>query len=68
MLGSHNSFTYLKATNTFYGQFPIVWRCQYKTIQEQYKDGIRFFDVRVKLEKKANRNMWRCAHGIVDLE
>ena len=67
MLGSHNSFTYLEANNRLYAQFPIVWRCQYKTIQQQYKDGVRFFDVRVKLEKKAGKNMWRVAHGIVDL-
>ena len=68
MIGSHNSFTYLKSTNALYNRFPIAWRCQYKTIQEQYNDGVRFFDVRVKLEKKANRNMWRCAHGAVNLQ
>lgn len=67
MIGSHNSFTYLDSTNALYNACPFAWRCQYKTIQEQYKDGVRFFDVRVSLEKKANKNMWRATHGSVKL-
>lgn len=67
MLGSHNSFTYLDSTNAAYNAVSGLWRCQYKTLQEQYKAGVRYFDVRVVLEKKANKNMWRAAHGEVKL-
>lgn len=67
MIGSHNSFTYLDSTNSAYNACSMLWRCQYKTLQQQYNDGVRFFDVRVVLEKKANKNMWRAAHGEVKL-
>ena len=50
MIGSHNSFTYLKSTNSVINAVSAFWRCQVKSIQEQYKAGVRFFDVRVKGE------------------
>ena len=68
MLGSHNSFTYLPATSDLYNNMSALWRCQYKTLQEQYNVGVRFFDVRVALEKKAGKNMWRVAHGDVRMD
>lgn len=67
MLGSHNTFTYLPATSDLYNNMSALWRCQYKTLQEQYECGVRFFDVRVALEVKAGKNMWRAAHGDVRL-
>lgn len=73
MLGSHNSYTHLKAVNKdIFNKFTKYWRCQYKTIQEQYAVGVRFFDVRVREEHKKvggkDRIMWRSCHGAVDLD
>lgn len=63
MIGSHNSFTYLPSTNWLYNRFQRLWRTQCKSIEEQYKFGIRFFDIRVYKEG----NMWRLCHGAVNL-
>lgn len=68
MLGSHNSYTYLPSTSSFYNRFTNLWRCQNKTIQQQYDAGVRYFDVRVCEEKSNNRTMWRVAHGLVNLQ
>ena len=49
MIGSHNSFTYLKSTNSVINAVSAFWRCQVKSIQEQYKAGVRFFDSRCEV-------------------
>lgn len=67
MLGSHDSYTYLSSTNKLYNSVTGPWKAQTKSIQEQYAAGVRYFDVRIKREVKANRNMWRVCHGLVDL-
>lgn len=73
MIGSHNSFTYLKAVNKgIFNKFTKYWRCQYKTIQEQYDAGVRFFDVRVtpELVKQGSKDRvyWRVCHGAVNVD
>lgn len=73
MLGSHNSYTYLKGVNgSLYNRFVKYWRCQTKTIQEQYKAGVRFFDIRVCTENvkigDKERVMWRSCHGKVNVD
>ena len=73
MLGSHNSFTYLKAVNKpIFNKFTKYWRCQYKSIQEQYDAGVRFFDIRVATESvkvgSKNKIMWRSCHGACNLD
>lgn len=47
MIGSHNTMTYLKPKSWW--MRPLIWmgRCQDKTYQEQYKSGVKAFDVRV---------------------
>lgn len=40
--------------------FTLFSRCQNKTIEEQYKAGVRYFDVRVKLTDRG----WVGAHGL----
>lgn len=68
MIGSHNSFTYLKAVNgNIYNNFASFCRCQDKSIQEQYDSGVRFFDVRVTDEVYKNKTMWRVCHGKVNV-
>lgn len=63
MIGSHDTFTYLKPCNSIYKLGSRWWKTQCKTIEEQYKFGVRFFDIRVCLDKDIH---WRYCHGIVN--
>lgn len=67
MIGSHNSYTFLKSTNG-YNKLSKYWKCQTKTIEEQLEVGVRFFDIRVKEEVKNQRRMWRVCHGAAELD
>lgn len=64
MVGSHNSFTFKNATCKLYNVFKSFWRCQDKSLHEQYDAGVRFFDLRVF--RKDERH-WSLAHGLVNL-
>lgn len=64
MIASHNTYTYLGSNNTLMNKFSKYWKCQDKTIQEQYKLGVRYFDVRVRQEG----NGWRVCHGKADIK
>lgn len=48
MLGSHNSFSYLPVKHWWIAILKPWYKCQNKTIYEQYNSGIRYFDVRVR--------------------
>lgn len=48
MVASHNTFTYLTPTKWWAKIINFAARCQSKTIDEQYKAGVRFFDIRIK--------------------
>lgn len=65
MLGSHNSFTYLKAKKRIFNWISFLWRCQTKTIKEQYNSKVEYFDIRVRFNKNGK---WQLCHGIVDLD
>lgn len=64
MLGSHNSCTSYKHPwlQTFYNIFS---KCQSKSLPEQAKSGVRFFDIRVRME---NNGQYTISHGLVDYE
>ncbi len=66
MIGTHNSFTYQKATFKPYNWFKFLWRCQTKTIEEQKEANVKYFDIRVKWDSK--NNCWRTCHGIVSFD
>lgn len=66
MLGSHNTFTYLPPKNPIYNLFRALWRCQTKSIEEQYKSGTRFFDLRLIWSKK--KECWEVGHGLVKVK
>lgn len=62
MLGSHNSFTFLKPVkNRLLSPFA---KCQSKDLITQYDDGVRFFDFRFKFDS----SMVQVSHGLVDYE
>lgn len=60
MIGSHNTYTYLKSTFWVYNIVKKYWKCQGKTIEEQYKFGVRFFDIRIFRDG----SKWRACHGM----
>lgn len=63
IIGTHNSMTYLRPQK-WYGWFMIPFaRCQRKTIEEQWHDGARCFDLRVKFDRNGNSHF---AHGLYD--
>lgn len=62
MLGSHNSLSYLKPRRLL-DLFTLPWsKCQNKNIRKQYETGVRYFDIRIKL----NKGNWHFVHNIVD--
>lgn len=64
MLGTHNSYTYLKAKNPFYEFFSFLWRTQDKPIGLQMIAGVNYFDIRVRRDG----DVWRICHGLVDFD
>ena len=65
ILGSHNSFTYLKPRNLISWIGIPVGRCQTKNIEEQIKSGIRILDIRVRFDSKGY--IYLC-HGLFELK
>lgn len=63
MLGSHNSLTYLPCRKWW--MYLINWaaKCQSKNLYEQYHSGVRYFDIRVRFDKKGKPVI---AHGLVE--
>lgn len=54
-LASHDTMTYLKPNEWYLRPFKFMAQCQNKTIAQQYENyGIRYFDLRVKFNKKGN--------------
>lgn len=48
--GSHNSFTFLRP-QWYLRLFSFIGRCQSKTIEEQWAEGVRYFDVRIRCKE-----------------
>lgn len=57
---SHNTFSYLRPTQWWLRPFAFVARCQSKTLQEQFGEGVRIFDLRLRREKNGE---WVIAHN-----
>lgn len=65
MIGTHDSFTYLKAKHKIYELFSFLWRTQTKSLEEQIENGITYFDIRVHRTKD---NQWELCHGLVNFD
>ena len=63
MIGTHDSFTYLKAKNKIYELFSFLWRTQTKSLKEQKEFGVKYLDVRIH---KTKENQWELCHGLVN--
>lgn len=57
---SHNTFSYLRPMQWWLRPFTFVARCQSKTLQEQFGEGVRIFDLRLRREKNGE---WVIAHN-----
>lgn len=62
-IGTHNSMTYLRPAKWWARRFNIFARCQCEDITEQYKAGMRCFDIRIYWDWRQNN--WCFAHGLV---
>lgn len=51
-LGSHNSMSYLKPKNLLMWPFKFMAKCQKVDITEQYKLGVRLFDLRISFTER----------------
>lgn len=67
MIGSHNTLSYLPPKN-LWGKITRPWnKCQDKTLAEQYRDGIEYFDIRINLYINSNNEYeWHFVHNRVD--
>lgn len=63
MIGTHDSFTYLKAKHKVYEWLSFLWRTQTKTLKEQKEFGVKYLDVRIH---KTKENQWELCHGLVN--
>lgn len=50
-IGTHNSMTYLSPKKWYLYPFQFLAKCQSKTVEEQYNEGIRLFDIRISYTK-----------------
>ena len=62
MIGTHDSLTFNTPRYKIFNLFKFLWRTQTKSIEEQIKSGVTYFDIRVRRDK----NVWRVCHGLVD--
>lgn len=68
IIGTHNSMTYLRPQK-WYGWFMIPFaRCQRKTIEQQWNDGARCFDLRIRFTKQGEpyfaHGLYECTHKV----
>jgi len=49
---SHNTFSYTTPLRWWLRPFAFVGKCQSKTLWEQFRDGVRVFDLRVRKNKR----------------
>ncbi|MBD5204528.1 MAG: hypothetical protein HDS82_06660 [Bacteroidales bacterium] len=66
MIASHDSLTYLPARRRWLECLSFAWRTQGLSIAEQLEAGVRYFDVRVRWDKKTQS--YRVCHGVVDFD
>lgn len=63
ILGSHNSWSYITPKKWYQRLFNFISKCQDLNIKEQYKQGVRCFDLRVRFNKKGKLIV---AHGFTE--
>lgn len=64
-LASHNSWTYLSPKKWWMKLLSFTAKCQNLNIYDQYKLGVRCFDLRVRFSKSGDMIL---AHGIIEYD
>lgn len=72
IIGTHNSMTYLRPQK-WYGWLMVPFaRCQNKTIEEQWNDGARCFDLRIRFTKQGEpyfaHGLYECTHEVKPID
>jgi hypothetical protein len=62
ILGSHNTMSYLQAKHWWMRPFKFIARCQRISLEEQFNQGVRYFDFRIRIDKNGN---YEFAHGLM---
>lgn len=66
ILGSHNSWSYLKPKKWWKRPFRFISRCQDKDIRTQYEEyNVRCFDLRIKYDRGGNLIV---SHGFLEFD
>lgn len=64
MIGSHNSWSYLKPTKWWMRLFAFTAKCQTYDIKTQYNDyGVRMFDLRIRFDENGSPII---CHGLTE--
>lgn len=64
ILGAHNANTYLRPRKWWMKLIKFTSKCQKLTINDQFKHGVRYFDLRIRYDKKLG--MFINCHGLVE--
>lgn len=64
ILGAHNANTYLEPRKWWMKLINFTSKCQKLTINDQFKHGVRYFDLRIRYDKKLG--MFINCHGLVE--
>lgn len=67
LIGSHNSFTYLKPKKWWMRLCNIFAKCQSKSILKQYDIGARYFDLRIRFNRPYFDGLV-VAHGLMEYD
>lgn len=78
MIAAHDSFTFLKSEDFFSELFSMFWRCQNRSINDLYNNGVKFFDIRITrnmkhgyinkfILHKEDKPTWTIAHGVAEM-
>lgn len=66
MIGSHNSATYLPEKKWWMKALRPWTKCQNKSLKQQYDEGIRYFDFRVKIDDtNIGYTPWVCHNNVI---
>ena len=57
---SHNTFSYYKPRQWYLRPFAFIAKCQSKSLAQQIEEGIRVFDLRLRMDKDGE---WIIAHN-----
>ena len=67
MIGSHNSWSYLKPIKWWMRPFAFMAKCQKSNIREQYeKYNVRIFDLRIRFELTNDVFYIKLCHGLTE--